>query len=384
MVRVTRNSRISARVAGCAPSHHSPKPHSSSTIPRVTRGPIARSVVGRDKARADARQSKKGAEVKARLRSCTSKYGTIFIPASELLNELPERVREEVEAIRNCCLTVAGFPSSPHHGDATPRSNICNLHKHQLFSNEHADNLDPEIRQWLPRLACPAFPLSPKCRGQGQRSDSMLRHLEVCKSFQALFPDEYRRLFPRAHDPRPPADDEYKILKMTFGQLEFLSAKLGKECRDRKRTFVSMSADTIRKVLHSWRPFSKPGAEVVPPCDFPPVRMPQYFYAAGVGCATTEDERGESSGYDADLDTSSSSSSNTPSPIRTPLVIADEEMQQDAFTPSHSSLPTPTPEPLYPELYLPPHLLPPDMRRVVPRGRDCSARAGDRRVLSLA
>ncbi len=86
MVRVTRNSKTSSRVAGCAPSHHTMRPHSSPTIPRVARGPIVRNAIGRDKARADARQSKKGAEVKAkRLRSCTSKYGTIFIPASELL-----------------------------------------------------------------------------------------------------------------------------------------------------------------------------------------------------------------------------------------------------------------------------------------------------------
>lgn len=48
-------------------------------------------------------------------------------------------------------------------------------------------------------------------------------------------------------------------------------------------------------------------------------------------------------------------------------MIADEEMQQDALTPtpSLSSLPTLTPTPTpapgssYPELYLPPHLLPP-------------------------
>ncbi|KAI9447469.1 hypothetical protein H4582DRAFT_5646 [Lactarius indigo] len=362
MVRVTRNSKTSTspRVAGCAASHHAMRPCSSSTVPRVTRGPIPRNVVERDKARADARQSKKGAEVRARLRPCTSKYGTIFIPASELLDELPVRVRDEVEATRNCCL--AFFPASLRHGDDAPRFSTCNLHKHQLFSNEHADNLDPEIRQWLPRLVCPAFPLSPKCYGQGQRSDSMLRHLEVCKSFRALFPDEYIKLFPRPHDPRPRADDEYKILKMTLGQLEFLSVRLGKECRGKKRTFVNMSADKVRTVLQSWRPFLKPGAEVITPCEFPPVRIPQYFYAAAVDLATTEDERGSSSGYDADFDTGSSSSSNAPSPIRVPLAIPDGEMRQDAPTPTTSSLPTPTPtpapEPLYPELYLPPHLLP--------------------------
>ncbi|KAH9015090.1 hypothetical protein EDB85DRAFT_2027569, partial [Lactarius pseudohatsudake] len=303
MVRVTRNSKTSARVAGCAASHNTTRPRSSSIVPRTTRGPIARSAIEREKAKANARQSKKSVEVKVRLRSCTSKYGTIFIPASELL-----------VCCRNCCL--AFFPASPRSADATPRVSACNLHKHQLFSNEHADNLDAEIRQWLPRLVCPAFPLSPK----GQRSDSMLRHLE------------------------------YKILKMTFGQLEFLSVKLGKECRGKKRTFVKMSADKVRMVLQSWRPLSKRGTGVI------------YFYASGVDRATTEDEHGKSSGYDADFDTGSSSSSNTPSPLRTPLAIPDEETRQDAPTPPTLSLPTrtltPTPEPLYPEIYLPPHLLP--------------------------
>ena len=150
---------------------------------------------------------------------------------------------------------------------------------------------------------------------------------------------------------------------MTFGQLVFLSAKLGKEWRGKKHTFVSLSANTIRKVLHSWRPFSKPGVEAIPPSDFPPVRIPQYFCAG----ATTEDEHGETSGYDGDLDTGSSSSSSSSSPIRMPLGITDEEAQQDAPTPisslsslpTHSPIPTPSPEPFYPELYLPPHLLPP-------------------------
>jgi hypothetical protein len=192
----------------------------------------------------------------------------------------------------------------------------------------------------------------------------MLRHVQICKPFQALFPDEYRRLFPRANAPRPPPDDEYKVLKMTLGQMEFLSAKVGKECRGKKRTFVSMSADTIRTALQSWCPLSKPGAEVIPPSDFPPVRIPQYLCAAGLEHATTEDERGESSGYEADFDTGSSPSSNTPSPIRPPLaMIADEKIRQNAPTPSSlltpTPMPTPSPDPMYPELYLPPHLLPP-------------------------
>ena len=195
----------------------------------------------------------------------------------------------------------------------------------------------------------------------------MLRHMEICKHFQALFPDEYRRLYPGPDAVRPPADDEYKVLKMTFGQLEFLSAKLGKDRRGKKQPFVSMSANAIRMVLQSWCPLSKPGAELVPLSDFPPVRIPHYFCAASVKHAMMEDERSESfSGYEADFDTSSSSSADAPSPVRPPLaIIADEETRQDALTPSPSSLLTPTPmptlfpEPMYPELYLPPHLLPP-------------------------
>ncbi|KAN0137421.1 hypothetical protein V8E53_004866 [Lactarius tabidus] len=363
MVRVTRNSKTSNRVAGYAPSHHNPILDSPSPAPRATRGLIARSAVDRERAIANAMQSKKGAEVKAKARSCTSRQGTTSIPAADLLNELPVRVRQEVEAIRNCCLPC--LPASHRPSYATPQFLVANLHKHQLFSKEHAGNLDPEIRQWLPRLVCPAFPLSPKCRGQGQRCDSMLRHLQICKPFQALFPDEYRKLFPRAQDPKLPADDEYKLLKMTFGQLVFLSVKLGKDRKGKKYKFVSMSASTIKRALHSWRPFSKPGMQAISPSDFPPVRIPQFFYTSGVEGATTEEENAAPSGYDADLDTGSSSSSSASTPIRMPLPIADEQMQQDVPTSSPLSLPTPmpipTPEPesFYPELYLPPHLLPP-------------------------
>lgn len=193
----------------------------------------------------------------------------------------------------------------------------------------------------------------------------MLRHLEICKPFQALFPDEYRKIFgllPRTYDLKPPADEEYKLLKMTFGQLVFLGVKLGKDRKGKKYKFVSISASTVKRVIHSWRPFSKPGAQAISPSDFPPVRIPQFFYDGGVEGATTEFT---ASGYDADLDTGSSSSSSASTPIRMPVAIGDEQMQQDTPTSSVASLPTPTPiptpepEPCYPELYLPPHLLPP-------------------------
>ena len=193
----------------------------------------------------------------------------------------------------------------------------------------------------------------------------MLRHLEICKPFQALFPDEYGKLFgpfPRAYDQKLPADEDYKLLKMTFGQLVFLSVKLGKDRKGKRFKFVSTPASALKRVLHSWRPFSKPGAQAISPSDYPPVRIPQFFYAGGVDGATADVA---SSGYDADLDTGSSSSSSASTPIRMPVAIADEQMQQDTPTSSLASLPTPTPiptpepEPFYPELYLPPHLLPP-------------------------
>src|ERR1700677_4134464 len=170
------------------------------------------------------------------------------------------------------------------------------------------------------------------CRGQ--RCDSMLRHLQICKPFQALFPDEYRKLFHRSHDPKLPADDEYKLLKMSFGQLVFLSVKLGKDRKGKKYKFVSMSASTIKRILHSWRPFSKPGAQAISPSDFPPLCIPQYFYASGVEGATTGDENAAPSGYDADFDTGSSSGSSAFSPTRMPLPIAEEQMQQDTPTSS--------------------------------------------------
>ena len=86
MVRLTRSSKTSNRVAGCTPSHHNTMPDSPSPAPRVTRGPSA---VDREKARANAMQSRKGAEVKAKVRSCMPRQGTTSIPAADLLVRYP-------------------------------------------------------------------------------------------------------------------------------------------------------------------------------------------------------------------------------------------------------------------------------------------------------
>ena len=82
MVRLTRNSKTPNRVAGCTPSHHDTMPYSPSPAPRVTRGPNA---ADREKARANAMQSRKGAEVKAKVRSCLPRLGITSIPADDLL-----------------------------------------------------------------------------------------------------------------------------------------------------------------------------------------------------------------------------------------------------------------------------------------------------------
>jgi hypothetical protein len=34
-----------------------------------------------------------------------------------------------------------------------------------LFCKDHGESLHTEIRQWLPRYLCPAFPLSIRCDG---------------------------------------------------------------------------------------------------------------------------------------------------------------------------------------------------------------------------
>ena len=65
--------------------------------------------------------------------------------------------------IRPCCL--ACITRTRYGSDSESESDTNNLHRHQLFSEDHVANLDPEIRQWLPRIVCPAFPFSVWCQG---------------------------------------------------------------------------------------------------------------------------------------------------------------------------------------------------------------------------
>jgi hypothetical protein len=73
-------------------------------------------------------------------------------------NELPVRVREKVEVAKDCCARFVCLV------DGEYRFDIPSLRKHQLFSKDHADHLDPEIIQWLPRVVCPGCVLNSQCQ----------------------------------------------------------------------------------------------------------------------------------------------------------------------------------------------------------------------------
>ncbi|KAI9509453.1 hypothetical protein F5148DRAFT_1187467 [Russula earlei] len=301
---VKHTAEASVVTAGCASSSPS-RNHQKATK--------------RARAKDDVRRTQKGFMVKSKLRSRRRSHEgkwwrhNIFIPASELLNELPVRVREEVESIKGCCLPHFTGTYSGNHGDSESGVDNSNLHRHQLFSTDHAENLDPEIRQWLPRIVCPAFPLSIRCKGGNQPGDAMLR-------FQECFPGEY--MFPRSSDPKPTLD-EYRFLKMTFGQLEFLRNQLPRK---------ALTPEMVEGILHSWRPIVRPGVEQVLLSEFPPVRMPSSFGSANHDSA--ELGHGGMLRYcDAHLNTNSLSAT-----------VVDEHMEDE-------------PDLVYPELYLPPRLL---------------------------
>ncbi|KAI0284730.1 hypothetical protein BC826DRAFT_145404 [Russula brevipes] len=144
--------------------------------------PNRRSATERARAEDVARRNQIAMIAKSRLRSRhdgTWQHHAISIPVWELLvsiftlcfealsllsapqNELPVRVREEVEIIRRCCLP---FWTGTYYDSSCDPDNS-NLRRHQLFSQDHVESLDTEIRQWLPRYLCPAFPLSIRCDG---------------------------------------------------------------------------------------------------------------------------------------------------------------------------------------------------------------------------
>ncbi|KAH9954235.1 hypothetical protein BC827DRAFT_69571 [Russula dissimulans] len=252
-------------------------------------------------------------------------HHVIAISPSELLNELPVRIREEVERIRDCCRLLCFVET---YNDGRGGSDIDNnLHRHQLFSDDHAENMDPEIRQWLPRIVCPGYPFSNWCDGGVQLGDAMWRHIEICKGFKNCFPGEHRNLSPQSRDSRPGLDEKCQVLKMTFGQLESLTAQFLRK----QQKLADVSPEALEAILHSWRPIVKPGVEAVPLTEFPPFRMPSCFGPAnhdlaGLGRAFLDYAR------------SNTTSHSTPVP---------SEDMQDA------------PQSGYPELYLPPELLHP-------------------------
>jgi hypothetical protein len=170
----------------------------------------------------------------------------------------------------------------------------------------------------------------------------MLRHIKTCKGFQTHFPDERGELVPCSSN-QTPSLDEYRVLKMTFGQLELLRTQLGQERMTGNHKLTKITADNVQGILHSWHPIVKPGVEEVPPSDFPPVRIPRYLTAI-TGDSNAELEYDESD-YDGDLDFL-----NSPLFTSAPPPVIMEDTQDDP------ELEYPYSEP---ELYLPPHLLPP-------------------------
>jgi hypothetical protein len=171
---------------------------------------------------------------------------------------------------------------------------------------------------------------------RAQRHDAMLRRIEACKGFQTHFPDEHGRLFPFSSNQTPPLEEEYRVLKMTFGQLEFLRAQLGKKRKSRKRKPAKITAAKVQRILHSWGPIVEPGVEEVWPSEFPPVRILRYF-------AAVELEYDGSTEYDEDPVLNWSVSFRAPPPV-----IVEDTKPEDMLELAR-------PEP---ELYLPPHLLP--------------------------
>jgi len=233
------------------------------------------------------------------------------------------RVRDEVERIRPCCLL--GYTETRN---GTSEFDISNLHRHQLFSNDHAGSLDPEIRQWLPRVVCPAFPFSTCCQGGKQSGDAMIRHIKACEGFKAYFPGEYRKLFSQSNNPRLSFHEGDESLRMTLGQLEFLKSQIGEAGQHK---VANVSAEMVETVLRFWRPIVKPGVEEVLPSDFPLVRVPSFFGPINHGLIGLEYNM--PTDCDKGLDAVSLGSS-----------VVNENMED-------------VPELGYPELYLPPQLL---------------------------
>jgi len=161
----------------------------------------------------------------------------------------------------------------------------------------------------------------------------MFRHIETCEGFKAYFPGEYRKLFSRPTHPRPPFDEEYQLLKMTYGQLEFLRNQFREKGEAGQRMLPNVSTDMVDAVLRSWRPIVRPGVEEVLPSDFPPVRVPSFFGLADHGLIALD--YGIPINSDEGLDVAPLSSS-----------VVSENIED-------------APELVYPELYLPPQLLGP-------------------------
>ena len=130
---------------------------------------------------------------------------------------------------------------------------------------------------------------------------------------------------------------------MTFGQLEFLRAQLSQKRKSRKCKPAKMTAAKVEKILDSWHPIVEPGVEEICSSDFPPVSIPRYL------TTVTTDRKAEpecDEEVDEELALTSSISFSVPLPVIKEVVLRDEEPEMEL-------------EYDEPELYLPPHLLPP-------------------------
>jgi hypothetical protein len=174
----------------------------------------------------------------------------------------------------------------------------------------------------------------------------MLRHIKTCEGFQTHFPDEHGKLFPFSGIQMSPFEKGYRVLKMTFGQQEFLRAQLSQKRKSRKRKPAKMTAAKVEKILDSWHPIVEPGVEEICPSDFPPVSIPRYFTNTTTVAEDRKDEPECDEKVDEELAPTSSISFSVPPPVITQVIHWHEESEMEF-------------EYDEPELYLPPHLLPP-------------------------
>ncbi|KAI0265942.1 hypothetical protein BC834DRAFT_877055 [Gloeopeniophorella convolvens] len=376
VMAVTRSSKAANGAAGSASSSHSMTLRSSpqrqaqikiktktKTKTKTVRKKAGLTSAERIKSRLGASKRTQPAVVRAVIRAKTSHRSNIqkqrvavSLSQAELMGELPEKIRKEVEVIRKCCRGIVKVMRTGGITKITTAS-ASSLAKHQLFSLEHAASLRPDIRQWLPRIVCPAYPINFDCRGGGQRGDAMVRHTKGCESFKHHFLEEHLQLFP--DDNQPCLSGDYKFLKMTAGQLAHLDARLRPAVRAAglRSEFTQADAEEIDHLLRTWMPLPTRGMPRVPAEAFPRHYLPQFF------CAGAPRTSVESSAYDADSESRSPMMQAQPAGVLSPPQTQQDRTPVLPQVPEqHAIEPPQTPSPRIPEfeLYPPPHGLSPE------------------------